>query len=102
MVEVDTSCSSHLPETLKQVNEYGVRSAVCCLLFKSSHLTRSNLSSTSFQISHVTMVAAKARAEAEAALSRVSFSNKEIEIKTEKARLEATLNALEKEKQKLH
>lgn len=48
------------------------------------------------------MVAAKARAEAEAALSRVSFSNKEIEIKTEKARLEATLNALEKEKQKLH
>jgi len=43
------------------------------------------------------MAATKAHAKAEAAQARAAFARKEIELKIEKARLEATLDALEKE-----
>lgn len=45
------------------------------------------------------MVAAKARAEAEAAKIRAIFSRKEMDIKIEKARLEAELGVLLQEKE---
>ena len=44
------------------------------------------------------MAAATARAKAEAAQARAYFSIKEIEMKIEKARQEASLEALEKER----
>lgn len=46
------------------------------------------------------MVATKARAKAEAALARVSFSKKEIEIQTEMTHLETYLDALERERER--
>ncbi|KAL6465169.1 hypothetical protein MHYP_G00253020 [Metynnis hypsauchen] len=48
-------------------------------------------------VTSVTLAAATARAKAEAAQARAAFAKKEIELKLEKARLEATLHALEKE-----
>lgn len=45
----------------------------------------------------VVLAAATARAKTEASQDRPAFANKEIEVKLEKARLEATLHALEKE-----
>lgn len=56
-----------------------------------------SVSSKSSAVSRASMAAAKARAKAEAAQARAAFAKKEIEIKIEKARLEATLVALEKE-----
>lgn len=47
----------------------------------------------------VSMEAAKARAKAEATQARASFAKKEMELKTEKACLEAKLDALEKERE---
>ncbi|KAL1267084.1 hypothetical protein QQF64_002759 [Cirrhinus molitorella] len=49
--------------------------------------------------SAVSMAATKARAKAEAAQARASFAKKEMEIKIEKARLEATLDVIDKERE---
>lgn len=55
-------------------------------------------------ISHFEVVSqfkgAKARAKAEAAQARASYAKREIGIKVEKARLKATLDALQEEKEK--
>ncbi|XP_067282638.1 uncharacterized protein [Pseudorasbora parva] len=55
--------------------------------------------SVTSSMSTVSMAAAKARAKAEAAQARASFAKKEMEIKIEKARLEATLDAMERERE---
>lgn len=53
-----------------------------------SHRTRGSRASA------ISMAAAKARADAEAAKARAAYSKKERELKIEKARLEAELDAL--------
>lgn len=62
-----------------------------------SHTSTSARRSTRSQLSMVNVAAATARAEAEAAKARASFIRKEMNIKIEKARLEAELDALKQE-----
>lgn len=62
-----------------------------------SHTSASARRSTRSQLSMVNVAAATARAEAEAAKARASFIRKEMNIKIEKARLEAELDALKQE-----
>lgn len=65
-------------------SELEVRSAV-------SHSSRSSA------VSSATLAAATACAKAQAAQTRATFLKKEIEIKMEKACIEATIDALERE-----
>lgn len=62
-----------------------------------SHTSSSARRSTRSQRSMVNVAAATTRAEAEAAKARASFIRKEMNIKIEKARLEAELDALRQE-----
>lgn len=64
---------------------------------RTSVAARSFISNKSSTTSSVAMAAATARAKAEAAQARAAFSEREIRIKTEKARLDA-LDALERER----
>ncbi|XP_073714092.1 uncharacterized protein [Misgurnus anguillicaudatus] len=62
--------------------------------FSSSH------SSTSSRSSSASLVVTKAKAKAEAAKARAAHAKKEIGIKVEQARLQATLEALQEEKER--
>ncbi|XP_076879123.1 uncharacterized protein LOC143527737 [Brachyhypopomus gauderio] len=77
--------SSHQDDTSQRDDKQSTMS-------KSYKSKRSSASSSS-------MVVIQARARAEAAKARASFANKEIELKTESARLQATLEAMQEEKQ---
>ena len=59
---------------------------------KSNRSKRSSVSSSS-------LVVVQARAKAEAAKARVAFADEEIELKTESARLQATLEAMQEKKE---
>ncbi len=58
----------------------------------------SSQSSTSSRSSTASLAVTKARARAEAAKARAAHAKREIEIKVEQARLQATLEALQEEK----
>ncbi|XP_056393184.1 uncharacterized protein LOC130285449 [Hyla sarda] len=65
---------------------------------KSSHKSRS-VASVSTKASSISSAVAIARAKAEAAKTRAAFAEQEMQIKIEKARLEATLEKLAAEKE---
>lgn len=63
---------------------------------KSSRSSRSSRSSAS---SRTSIAATKARAEAQAAQARIAYAQREMDLKVEKARLEARLDILQTEKE---
>lgn len=66
---------------------------------KDVDVQSTSCSSKASVTSSISMAAATARAKAKAAQARAAFSKREMEIKIEKASLEATLEALEKERE---
>ncbi|RXN13488.1 hypothetical protein ROHU_009677 [Labeo rohita] len=60
-------------------------------------VARSECYSRSSRHSSTSQAATRARADAEAALTRAQYAKRQIDIEVEKARIEATLNALKKE-----
>lgn len=84
----DSEVPAQANEEVKSLSEHSSKSS------RSSGSLHTRSSARSSASTRASMVAVQARAESQAAKARAAFAQKEIEIKLEKARLEATLDAL--------